>query len=276
MAAQAAAAVQKQIMYLSQDGMAFVGPSAWLDEQDPTAVDTYHTLKAKWEVKFAPTIKTSTQIINKIQTTQYSPDKTDEELITEIDEIVGRTHLEKNPVPILGRHEDMDVEQSAKMQRKLADKCARLERELEEQRQLTNLNWEAQKRWENSDDANKKDHKPIKEESNGSFRCWNCCELGHSTSACAEAGPNWNEREVEILQKASSSEPRGSAAESDDEYTFILRKKHLFREFPENLNNKEYIQPEVVQTHEEAILIHYSQNQQNADISLEFGILQNG
>jgi hypothetical protein len=47
------------------------------------------------EIKFTPTIKTSTQIINKIQTIKYSPDKTVEELITEIDKIVGRTCLEK-------------------------------------------------------------------------------------------------------------------------------------------------------------------------------------
>jgi len=55
-----------------------------------------------------------------------------------------------------------------------------------------------------------------------------------------------------------------------------LRKKHLFREFLENLNNKEFIPPEVVQTHEEAILICYSPNRTNTDISPEFGILQNG
>ncbi|KAF8509643.1 hypothetical protein BDD12DRAFT_905537 [Trichophaea hybrida] len=137
------------------------------------------------------------------------------------------------------------------MHRKLADKCARLERELDKQRQLTNLNLEAQKRWANSNDAKKKDHKPIKEKSNGSFRCWNCWKLGHSTSTCPEARRNWNERErlrqqkqipadekyqsrlesakskgwftgeVQILQKASSSEPQGSAAESDDECTFM-------------------------------------------------------
>jgi len=40
----------------------------------------------------------------------------------------------------------MDIEKSAKMHRKLAAKCARLERELEEQKQITNLNLEAQKR----------------------------------------------------------------------------------------------------------------------------------
>ncbi|KAF8241673.1 hypothetical protein K440DRAFT_641574 [Wilcoxina mikolae CBS 423.85] len=78
-----------------QDGMAFVGPSTWLDEQEPTEVDTYDKLKAKLEIKFTPTIKTSTQIINKIQTIKYSPDKTVEELITEIDKIVGRARLEK-------------------------------------------------------------------------------------------------------------------------------------------------------------------------------------
>jgi len=72
-----------------QDGMTFVGPSTWLDEQELTEVDTYDKLKPKLEVKFAPTIKTSTQIINKIQTIKYSPDKTVEELITEIDKIVG-------------------------------------------------------------------------------------------------------------------------------------------------------------------------------------------
>ncbi|KAF8534204.1 hypothetical protein BDD12DRAFT_809551 [Trichophaea hybrida] len=172
-----------------QDGMAFIGPSTWLDEQKPTEVNTYDRLKAKLEIKFTPTIKTSTQIINKIQTIKYSPDKTVEELITEIDKIVGRTHLEKyayqtllmervplsiakkltdsdpewrdlelsdlkkkiiaydaahrNPDPILRCRDDMDLEKSAKMHRKLADKCARLERELEEQRQLTNLNLEA-------------------------------------------------------------------------------------------------------------------------------------
>ncbi|KAF8532915.1 hypothetical protein BDD12DRAFT_810598, partial [Trichophaea hybrida] len=150
---------------------------------------------------------------------------------------------------ILRRREDMDIEKSAKMHRKLADKCARLEREFEEQRQLTNHNLEAQKRWANSNDA--KRNKPINEESNGSFRCWNCWELGHSTSACPEAHRNWNEREchrqqkdipadekyesrlesakskgwftgeVQILQTASLSEPRGSAAESDDECTFM-------------------------------------------------------
>ncbi|KAF8540309.1 hypothetical protein BDD12DRAFT_880701 [Trichophaea hybrida] len=211
--------------------MAFVGPSTWLDEQEPTEVDTYDGLKDMLEIKFTPTIKSSTHIINKIQTIKYFPDKTVEELITEIDKIMGRTHLGKyayqtllmervplsiakkltdsdpewNPDPILRRREDMDVEKSAKMHGKLADKYARLERELEEQRQLTNLNLEAQKRWANSDDAKKKDHKPIKEESKGSFRCWNCWELGH--------------REVKILQKVSSSEPRGSAAESDDKCT---------------------------------------------------------
>ncbi|KAF8532848.1 hypothetical protein BDD12DRAFT_901509 [Trichophaea hybrida] len=78
-----------------QDGMAFVGPSTWLDEQEPMEVDTYDRLNAKLEIKFTPTIKTSTQIINKIQTIKYSPDKTIEELITEIDKIVGRTRLEK-------------------------------------------------------------------------------------------------------------------------------------------------------------------------------------
>jgi hypothetical protein len=78
-----------------QDGMAFVDSSTWLDEQEPTEVDTYDKLKAKLEIKFTPTIKTSTQIINKIQTIKYSPDKTVEELITKIDKIVGRTRLEK-------------------------------------------------------------------------------------------------------------------------------------------------------------------------------------
>ncbi|KAF8527200.1 hypothetical protein BDD12DRAFT_904122 [Trichophaea hybrida] len=145
--------------------------------QEPTEVDTYDKLKAKLEIKFTPTIKTSTQIINKIQTIKCSPDKSVEELITEIDKIEGRTRLEKyayqtllrervplsiakkltdsdpewrdlelcdlkrkliaydaahrNPDLILRRREDMDVEKSAKMHRKLADKCARLERELE-------------------------------------------------------------------------------------------------------------------------------------------------
>ncbi|KAF8536146.1 hypothetical protein BDD12DRAFT_890920 [Trichophaea hybrida] len=78
-----------------QDGMAFVGPSTWLDEQEPTEVDTYDRLKAKLGVIFAPTINTSTQIINKIQTIKYSPDKPVEEHITEMDKIVGRTRLEK-------------------------------------------------------------------------------------------------------------------------------------------------------------------------------------
>ncbi|KAF8527201.1 hypothetical protein BDD12DRAFT_904123 [Trichophaea hybrida] len=94
-------------------------------------------------------------------------------------------------------------------------------------------------------------HKPIKEDSNGSFRCWNCWELGHSTSACPEARRNWNEcerlrqqkgiavdvkyesqlesakgkgwftGEVQILQKAFSSEPQESDAESDDDCTFM-------------------------------------------------------
>jgi hypothetical protein len=158
--------------------MPFVGPSTWLDEQEPTEVDTYNKLKAKLEVKFTPTIKTSTQIINKIQTIKYSPDKTVEELITKIDKIVGRTRLERyvyqtllmkrvplpiakkltdsdlewqdhelsdlkkklivydathrNPNPIVRHCEDMDVEKSVKMHRKLADQCARLEQELEE------------------------------------------------------------------------------------------------------------------------------------------------
>ncbi|KAF8532771.1 hypothetical protein BDD12DRAFT_810714 [Trichophaea hybrida] len=103
-----------------QDGMEFVGPSTWLDEQKPTEVDTYDRLKAKSEVKFVPTIRTSTQIINKIQTIQYSPDKTVEEHITEIDKIVGRTHLEKNPNLIPWPRKDMDIEKSAKMYRKLA------------------------------------------------------------------------------------------------------------------------------------------------------------
>jgi hypothetical protein len=59
-----------------QDGIAFVGPSTWLDEQEQTEVDTYDRLKAKLEIKFTPTIKTSTQIINKIQTIKYSPART--------------------------------------------------------------------------------------------------------------------------------------------------------------------------------------------------------
>jgi len=74
---------------IGQDGMTFVCPSTWLDEQELTEVDTYDKLKPKLEVRFAPTIKTSTQIINKIQTIKYSPDETIEELITEIDKIVG-------------------------------------------------------------------------------------------------------------------------------------------------------------------------------------------
>ncbi|KAF8535746.1 hypothetical protein BDD12DRAFT_808326 [Trichophaea hybrida] len=215
-----------------RDWMAFVGPSTWLDEQEPTEVDTYDRLKAKLEIKFTPTIKTSIQIINKIQTIKYSPDKTVEKPISEIDKIMGRTRLEKakkltdsdpegrdlelrdlkkkliaydaahrNPDPILRCSENMDIEKSAKMYRELTDKCAKLERELQEQRQLTNLNLEAQKRWANSDDAKKKDHKPIKGESNRSFRCWNCWELGHSTSACPEARRNWNERERLRQQK---------------------------------------------------------------------------
>ncbi|KAF8538300.1 hypothetical protein BDD12DRAFT_885501 [Trichophaea hybrida] len=72
-----------------QDGMTFVGPSTWLDEQELTEVDTYDKLKPRLDVKFGPTIKMSTQIINKIQKIKYSPDKRVEELITEIDKIVG-------------------------------------------------------------------------------------------------------------------------------------------------------------------------------------------
>jgi hypothetical protein len=71
-----------------QDGMTFVGVSTWLDEQEPTEVDTYDMLKAKLEIKFTPTGKTSAQIINKIQTIKCLHNKTVEELITEIDKIV--------------------------------------------------------------------------------------------------------------------------------------------------------------------------------------------
>ncbi|KAF8531569.1 hypothetical protein BDD12DRAFT_810866 [Trichophaea hybrida] len=297
--------------------MAFVGPSTWLDEQEPTEVDTHNRLKAKLEIIYTPTIKTSKQIINKIQTIKYCPDKTVEELISDIDKIVARTRLEKNLDPILRRHEDMAIEKSAKMHRKLANQCVRLERELEQQRQLTNLKLDAQKIWANSDDTKEKDHTPIKEESNG------------STSACPEARRNWNAHErhwqqkdippdekyesrlelakstgwftgeVQILPNASSTEPRGSAAEFDDECTFMYpvlnssingltatvnnnevdtepANETLLQGFPENLNNKEIIRPDVFQTHEEAMLIRYSPNQTNTDISSEFGILQNG
>jgi hypothetical protein len=48
------------------------------------------------------------------------------------------------------------------------------------------------------------------------------------------------------------------------------------REFLGNLNNKEFITLEVVPMHEEEILIYYSLNSKNMDISLAFVMLLNG
>jgi hypothetical protein len=62
----------------------------------------------------------------------------------------------------------------------------------------------------------KKDDKPIKEESNESFRCWNCWELGHSTSACPKVRRNWNERERLRRQKGIPADAKyESQLESD-------------------------------------------------------------
>jgi hypothetical protein len=78
--------------------------------------------------------------------TESDPEWRDLELSDPKKKLIAYDTAHRNPDSILKRREDIDVEKSAKIHRKLADKCARLERELEEQKQITNLNLEAQKR----------------------------------------------------------------------------------------------------------------------------------
>ncbi|KAF8252002.1 hypothetical protein K440DRAFT_636187 [Wilcoxina mikolae CBS 423.85] len=240
-----------------QDGMAFVGPSTQLDEKEPTEVDTYDKLKAKLEIMFAPTIKTSTQIINKIQTIKYSPDNTVQELITEIDKIVGRACLEKYAYQTL-----LMERVPLSIAKKLTDSDPEW-RDLE----LSDL-----KKKLIAYNAAHRNPDPIlrRREDLDVEKCWNCSELGQSTSACPDARRNWNEcerltqqkgisadekyesrlksakgngwftGEVQILQKASLSEPRGSVVESDDECTFMYSGlDYSINGFTATVNNNE-------------------------------------
>jgi hypothetical protein len=68
-------------------------------------------------------------------------------------QLIAYNAVHRNSDHILRRHNDMEVEMSAKIDCKVADKSARLERELEEQKQPTNYNFEAQKQWANSDEV---------------------------------------------------------------------------------------------------------------------------
>ncbi|KAF8538882.1 hypothetical protein BDD12DRAFT_805790 [Trichophaea hybrida] len=199
-----------------QDEMVFVGSSTWLDK----IVGRIHLEKYGNQTLLMERVPLS--IAKKL--TESNPQWQDFELSDLKKRQIAYNILHRNPDPVLRHCKEMDVEKSARMHRML----------------LTNLNLEAKKRWAYSDDAKRKDHKPIQEESD-------CLDIGTVGSLVivpahvqknVQTGMRMNVsrsikklrrmtntsiilREVQIFEKTSSSEPRRSSAKTDDMCTFM-------------------------------------------------------